>query len=412
MEVDPAAYDDLMEDSVDQSFEGQDQPREGDSEYLGDYNQEQYEQYEQSDQYDQQEQYEQQEQDSQLQYEQQEEQQYEQQEQTIDYRGDYQDEMVDLRPADSYVNSGENYDEVQQNVEQNECYEPSEPVEVVVPTISPRNPPPRPSRSAPSVAAAANASAAGTSGKAHRGAPRLPPAPPTAIQTQESSEAGDTHARVVHRPPPIAGMNTSPRAALAGSDVGHNHHGGVFETPTKSDLFEFVPRVSPRPKATPPSSFRHNDEGASGEALSTPPRSEARLGAVTRSVEKGNHDPNLSSDDESNSPSSLKSTPASASGKQRPSLHKRIPRRDSFRFMNPKQQLEKKHSMNRRRSFHDTVYERTVVIDQGSYCVRAGFAGDELPVSQFRNVVCPKSGITVLYKNAVLVHLCCLAMLM
>jgi hypothetical protein len=175
---------------------------------------------------------------------------------------------------------------------------------------------------------------ANRSGKSHRSAPKLPP-------SAQHDTGHPTHS--VHRPPPATAPSTPPR----------------------SDIFDFVPMVTPRPKPTPP-----------GSARSAPSSASSASSVV--------HRPDSYSSDEDT--------------RKKPSHPNRIARRDSFRYMNTKQ-MQKKHSLTRgsSSSFHETLYDKTVVIDQGSYYMRSGFAGEEGPISHFRNVVCPKqtSGVCI-----------------
>ena len=78
---------------------------------------------------------------------------------------------------------------------------------------------------------------------------------------------------------------------------------------------------------------------------------------------------------------SLKTTPSS-----------RPPRRDSFRSPDKlwtKDTLRSKHSVHK--SFFETVFEKTIVIDNGSHFTRVGFAGNEFPSSVFRTIAAPVS---------------------
>ncbi len=85
------------------------------------------------------------------------------------------------------------------------------------------------------------------------------------------------------------------------------------------------------------------------------------------------------SDDEDTT--SLKTTPSN-----------RPPRRDSFRSPDKlwtKDTLRSKHSVQK--AFFETVFEKTVVIDNGSHFTRAGFAGNDFPSSVFRTIAAPVS---------------------
>ena len=141
---------------------------------------------------------------------------------------------------------------------------------------------------------------------------------------------------------------------------------------------DFVRFVTPRRRPAPPPGIR--------TPASEPPTS-ASADIVVVSGEYN------SSDDENPS-----------SGRKL-SAHKRIPRRDSFVLMKERT-LKMKHLASKTKSFFDTKFDANVVIDTGSHCLRAGFAGDNMPISQFRNVVARKPCAVSFVSECTVIHLC------